>query len=334
VSPTYVTRAPLNLDALDLAILREMYRDRAVNLAGIDPRLNATQVAHRLRVGRARVAARLRAWKESGFLRRYDVWLNPALLGWPGAWVGVRVEHPRQKADVMRRLGLVDGAVGGMEFLGDWVSVAIVGPDEASIARRVDLLRGLAGVREVEPPVFWQALPPRRPLTSLDIRIVRALRERPTATLSETARRVGVSPRTMTRKYADLVNDRAVWFVPIFDFTATPHPVVSLSLLVDDGVSKDSVARTLRRRFPLVLDFSTAGLGPDLPAESQIFFVVLASAASLEDLAHFAETIEGVKGVETYVFVRMFAFPDWFDRHLETMPPPPSRPPPSRRAAP
>jgi len=294
----------VDADALDIAILREMYRERAVNLAGIDPRLNATQVAHRLRVGRARVAGRLKAWKESGFLRRYDVWVNPALLGWVGAWVAVRVDHPRLKADLFRRVGLVDGVVGGMEFLGDWVSIA------------------LAGVREVDAPVPWRPASPKRPLTPLDLRIIRALRERPTANLSETARRVGVSTRTMTRKYADLVSDWAVWFVPVFDFTCINQPVVSLNLLVQEDTPRDAVARTLRSRFPLVLDFSTVGAGPQLPSENQIFFVILRSAASLEDLTHFVETIDGVRGVEPFVIVRMYAFHEWFDRHLATLFPP------------
>jgi hypothetical protein len=75
----------------------------------------------------------------------------------------------------------------------------------------------------------------------------------------------------------------------------------------------------LRRRFPMALDFSSAGFTPTLPPENLIFFVVLSSAASLEDLTHFVETIEGVLGAEAYVFVRMYAFHDWFDRHLETL---------------
>jgi DNA-binding Lrp family transcriptional regulator len=316
-----VPRGEADPDALDLAILREMYRDGAVNLAGIDPRLNATQVAHRLRIGRARVAARLKWWRDSGFLQRYDVWLNPALLGWHGAWVAVRVDHPRVKADLFRRIALVDGVVSAFDFLGEWVSVALVASDSISLERRVNLLRGLSGVREVEPPVLWRAPAPRRRLTPLDIRVIRALRERPTATLSETAHRVGISTRTMTRKYSELVNDWAVWFVPVFDFTALAHPVISLNLVVRPGTPHESVARSLRRRYPLVLDFSTLGVAPEVPPENLVFFVVLQSAALIEDLSHFVETIEGVEMVEPFVMVRTHAFREWFDRHLETMVP-------------
>lgn len=321
MSRAAVIRTSVELAALDIEILREMYRERAVSLAGIDPRLNATQVARRLRVGRARVASRLKAWEASGFLQRYDVWLNPVLLDWTGAWLSVRVDHPRSKGQLFRRLSLVDGAISALEFLGEWLSVAMVAPDERTLARRVELLRSLTGVREVETPFPWSPERPRRSISPLDLRIIRALRERPTARLSDTARRVGISTRTMTRKYADLVNDRAVWFVPVFDFTAIAQPVVSLNLTVDSTLTREVVARALRRRFPLLLNSSTTDAGVPLSPKLLIFFVVLNSAAQLDDLTHYAGRIEGVLDVETFVMVRMYAFHEWFDRHLDTLRP-------------
>jgi DNA-binding Lrp family transcriptional regulator len=314
-----VTDPPLTPEPLDLDILREMYREGAVNLAGIDPRLSATRIAKRLRVGRARVAGRLKAWDATGFLLRYDVWLNPALFGWHGAWVSVRVDHPRVKPDLFAHLALVDGAISALEFLGEWVTVGLVAPDPESLDRRAGLMRGLAGVRGVEPPVPWRGPAPKRELTTLDVRIVRALRERPTATLSDTARRVGISTRTMTRRYSELVDGLAVWFVPVFDFRAISYPVVSLSLNVGPGVGPENVTRRIRARFPLTLGFQTAELGPELGDGGQLLFVMPPSAAHLEDLEQFVRSIEGVVEFEANVMVRMHSFPAWFDRHLESL---------------
>ncbi len=325
--PAAVVTQPLDID-----MLREMYREGAVNLAGIDPRLNATRIAHRLHVGRARVAARLKVWREAGFIRRYDVWLNPALLGWQGAWLSLRVDHPRLKPELFRRLGLVDGVVSALDFVGDWISVGLIAPDDATVHRRVSLLRELAGVGEVEGPASWNSPVPKRPLSPLDLRIVRALRERPTASLGETARRVGISTRTMTRRYSDLVEDWAVWFVPVFDFTALISPVASLSLVVQPGTAQDTVVRALRKRFPLVLESRRGGIDFPGGAETIVLFVTLPSAASVEDLHRFAESISGVLGVEQLTMVRMHAFPEWFDRQLEALMAPIDRPSKSRRA--
>jgi DNA-binding Lrp family transcriptional regulator len=306
-------------EGLDIAVLREMYRGGTVNLAGIDPRLNATRIAQNLGVGRARVAGRLRWWKESGFLRTYDVWLNPALFGWNGAWIAIRVDHHQAKPELFRRLGLVDGVVSGLDFLGNWISVAMVAPDLASVERRLGVIRGLVGVAEVDTPVPWPILEPKRPLTPLEIRIVRALRAEPTATLSDTARRVGISTRTMTRRYSELLEDSKVWFVPVFDFTALNVPVVSLNVRIRGGTAPELVGRRIRSRFALTLDFSSAPAGADPSARDLGFYVLLPSAANLEELEQLAASIEGVEHVESYVLVRMHDFPAWFDQHLDAI---------------
>jgi DNA-binding Lrp family transcriptional regulator len=319
-----VTATPLNPDALDIALLREMYRGGAVNITGIDPRLNATRMASHLRVGRARVAARLKAWSDSGLLVRYEVWLNPALIGWRGAAVNIRVEHPRAKPGLLSHLGMVEGAVLGMEFLGDWVTVALVIPDEAALERRVALIRGLSGVKEVEEPILWPILEPKRQLSSLDIRIVRALRERPTATLSEVAQRVGISTRTMTRRYSALIDSLAVWFVPIFDFRAISYPLVALRVGLRPETDGEHVVRQVTARFPLTLTFRDplAGLTP----RSEVnLFVMPPSAAHLEDMEQFVSSIKGVLDLEMNIMIRLHSFRAWFDQHLETMAPSPGQ---------
>ena len=280
--------------------------------------MNATRIAHNLHVGRARVAARLRAWKRSGLLRQYDVWLNPGLIGWTGAAVNIRVDHPRVKSTLFSRLEMVDGAVMAMEFLGDWVTLALVAPDSAALERRVALLRGLTGVREVEPPIPWPVLEPRRKLTPLDIRIVRALRDRPTATLSEAARRVGISTRTMTRRYSALIDDWAVWFVPIFDFRAITYPLVTLQAVVRSEVDNETVIRAISRRFPLTLAFRDPIVGPGISSHVNIF-VMPPSAAHLEDLEQYVSSIKGVVELEMHIMIRLHSFRSWFDSHLDAL---------------
>ena len=316
-----MTKHDLLPDALDMDILREMYRGGAVNIAGVDPRLNASRIAHRLKIGRARVAARLSRWRETGFLRQYDVWLNPAILGWVGAALGVRLANRLDKTAMFRRLSLVDGVVMAIDYLGDWVGLTIVAPDTEELARRVRLIGGLSGVAEVEGPVPWHVPAPRRKLTPLDVRIVRALRDGPTSTLSAIARKVGISTRTMTRRYSALVEDWVVWFVPVFDFTVTPHPVVSMTVTLRPGTAPETVAHSLRERFPLSLNFRSPIARPEVPPEWLAFYVTLPSVAALEELEGVARSLPGVLDVELLVMIRILSFRDWFDRQLDRLTP-------------
>lgn len=307
-------------DELDFAILQAMYRNGAVNLAGIDPRLNATRVAKTLRIGRSRVAARLRWWRESGFLRKYAVWPNPAHLGWLGAGSSVRVDHPRTKPGLFERLALIDGVVSGLDFVGEWIGVSLVAPDRRAIERRLELIRHFAGVREVDPPQWWRVPEPKQPLTPLELRIVMALRAQPTAALSAIARQVGISTRTMTRRYTRLLEDWSVWFVPVFDFTAFPVPIVAVTAQLREGADGGAVGRVIREHFPLTLGSASSVVGPEwTPGNYALFFVALPSAARLDELQRVTESAEGVVGAESYLLVRVYEFPEWFDHQLKEM---------------
>lgn len=319
-------------DALDFDIFREMYRSGGVSIAGIDPRLNPSQVAGRLRVSRARVAARLAEWTRTGLLERYDVWPNPALFDRVGFSVDVRLTERSEKAAVVERAALIDGAVGGIEFAGEWVTLQFLAHRPEDAARIALLLRGLSGVSEVLPTIPWRRLEPARALSPLDRRIVRVLRGHPTDPLSEIARRVGVSTRTITTRYGQLVEDLAVWFVPVFDFRALAPPVVAVNAQLTDGAQRPALARAIRRSYPNSLELLSAGFGPELPPDVAVFFVLTPSAAAVDDLEGFVRAAARLRSLELLTLVRVLTFPETFDRLLADGPVGPVRPRPAPRA--
>jgi len=299
---------------IDIDILREMYRSGGVTVAGVDPRLKANRIAERLKVSRARVDSRLKEWTRYGLLQRFDVWPNPALFGLIGFTADLRLTDRFQKDEVIDRIGLVDGAVGGIDLAGDWISAQFVVPNEAEARRRTELLRGLAGIAEVGAPILWARLDPTRGLTPLDLRIVRVLREYPTQPLSTIARHVGVSTRTITTRYGQLVDDLAVWFVPVLDFRALAQPVVSVNVNLSETANHELVSRSFRKAFPQSLEFVRTGFGPILPDRVAVFFALCPSAARVEELEGFLRGLPGVDSVEAMLMIRIFSFPGTFDR--------------------
>lgn len=301
---------------LDLEILRVMYTGTGVSISGIDPRLNASRVAQQLGVSRARVAARLRAWTEYGFLRRYDVWPNPYLFELTGATFDVRVADRLAKEEALARIGLVPGAVGGIDFLGDWLAATFVLPREGDPRRVAALLRGLAGIAEVGEAVPWAPPSSDRTLSPLEHRIVRVLRQFPTASLSSIARHVGVSTRTITARYARLLDEHAVWFVPELDFRALTEPVLAVNLRFDSVNHRDSFDRAIARAYPHSLAFRRTQFGPVLPETLASYFVVVSSAARVEHLESWIRSNPGVAERELLTMRRTFSFPETFDRLL------------------
>jgi len=303
-------------EKIDTDILREMFRSRDITIAGIDPRLNANRIAARLKVSRARVDSRLKKWTKSGFLRRFDVWPNPALVDRIGFTVDVRVSDRLHKEEVFQRVGFIDGAAGGLDLVGEWVSLQFVVPSEADIQRSASLLRGISGIAEVENPIPWERLTPARPLTPLDRRIVRALRRYPTHPISGIARLVGVSTRTVTTRYGHLLDDLAVWFVPEWDFRVLAQPVALVNLLLEDTARRTVVSRSVREAFPHSFEFVRVGFGPKIPDRVLEFFLLLPGPAWVEEAERSLRRIPSVESVELLVLVRTLSFPETFDRFL------------------
>jgi hypothetical protein len=142
------------------------------------------------------------------------------------------------------------------------------------------------------------------------------LRARPRDSLSSIARHVGVSTRTITTRYGQLVDDLAVWFVPVLDFRALAQPVVSLSLQLGEDGDRESLFRSLRRAYPQSLEFVRTAFGPVLPDRTAVFFVLCPSAASVEELEAFVRHSPGVAGLEVLTLIRILSFPETFDRLL------------------
>jgi DNA-binding Lrp family transcriptional regulator len=309
---------PLRATPFDLDILREMYPRRGVEISGIDPRLNANRIAARLGVSRARVSARLRQWKEAGFVARYDVWPNPLLFGLNGGTLEVRVDHLAQKPEVIERIALVPGAIAGIDYLGDWFTATFALPIGEPVARTAALLRSLSGVAEVVNAVSWAGGAPPKPLSPLELKIVRALRRFPTDSLTSIAHHVGVSTRTITARYGRLLDERRVWFLPVFDFRALAEPVLAVSVEFGTIPERSQFSRAILRTYPNTLEFVRAPLGPSQPEQLGTYFVVGTSAAQVDDIVRWVHRYPGVKWYDTATLVRTLLFSDTLDRLIAT----------------
>ena len=125
----------------------------------------------------------------------------------------------------------------------------------------------------------------------IEVRIVQCLRSNPTATLAETSRRVGISVRTLTRKYSFLIEQSIVWFEPLFDFRAVANSVVVLDAILHKGAEPAGITRRLRSRFPLLLELASTAGAPETKFELFEWAVVLPTSSRIDDLQRFASSL-------------------------------------------
>lgn len=305
------------MDDLDFAILREMWRDRAMSAEGLDPRLSAEAIARKLRVGRTTVRARFKAWQRQGFLLGYIVVPNPALFGVSGAGQNVRIDDPRAKPKVLESLGLVDGVMVVFDYVGPWVAVSYAVESESALARRVKLVEHLPGVSATEPPIRLRKPPATMDPSPLDWRILAALHEKPTATLKELAASLDISLKTMVRRYQALVRANAVWFHADLDYAKCGGVLTRFILTLDSTASRTDIVEALRARYPRLIE-SVVPFDPPPEFTTRFAEVVVHfdAVGETEEATRVALGLPGVRDAEVLYPLRIRLLGSWFDEQI------------------
>lgn len=304
-----------SVDEVDVRILREMLRAKPFFWGALDPRVSADDIARRLDLARTTVHARIRQWERDGFLRRREYVPHPGLFGFGLAGGAIRVEDAASKPRALDALSLVPGAFSALDHVGEWIAVCFVRESQAALDRRLALVRALPGVSEVTPCPPLGIVPQREHrLTSLDWRVMGALRAHPEQSVKQSARGLKVSPKTFTRHYTALCETKALWFVPSVDFTKTQGTVARLVLQMTEGADR-AAALARFERFPHLMDVVDAKR--ILPhAESFDIYVLLPNAGAVEDLLATARAITGVNAADALFPRSWTCYPAWADDEL------------------
>lgn len=306
-----------DMDALDLAILRELSRGKVFWWGGLDPRVSTEVLARRLKVAGSTVRARLAGWEESGFLRGYDVIPNPRLFGARLAGGALRVEHPGLKARVLDDLALVDGVKGAIDHVGPWIVFILISQNERDLERVRRLLQRLPGVAEVSKCESYEGPATTAIPSPLDWRLLAALRATPQARVNEIASRMGVSARTFTRRYEALVKHNAVLFWLLLDFGRSSGVVARVIVEVAEGVRTREVAAALRERFPDAMELWTP---TDVGGPDELDLVLHRhSVPAMEDATLEIMGIPGVASAEALYPRGVRAYPDWVESRISAV---------------
>lgn len=288
-----------------------------MSMEGLDPRLSTETIARNLRVGRTTVQSRLKTWRQVGFLLGYLVIPNPDLFGAASAGQNLRIDDPRRKPRVLESLELVDGVLVVFDHVGPWIAVSYAVESESALARRVKLVENLPGVSATEPAFSVRVPQATIVPTGLDWRIIAALRATPMASLKAVADQVGISFRTLARRYQALIRANAVWFHADLDYTRFGGVLTHFILTLDPAASRDSILDGLRSRYPRLLENLVAYGAPSEFLARFLEVMVHFEAAGEEDEAtRFMLNLSGVQEVEALHPTRTWVLRPWFDERI------------------
>lgn len=310
------------MDALDASILREMWRGQSLIWGGLDPRLGAPQIAERIGVDRTTVWSRLKAWREEGFLVRQEVVPNPGLFG-AGVAVGdIIVEDPLERDAVLDALQLVDGVLCGLDQVGETTLLVYALESQPALERCRRLVGQLPGVDEVS-----MCLPFEPPTTDLepsrtDWRLLAALRELPGQPLHEVADHAGISRRTLTRRYGELLDANAIWSFPALDFTCYRDAVMARFVVLLPGQAEvPGFVNACQRDLEAMVWWDAMeeiSNQVELDEAWVDVYCHLSSAAQVEEVERWLLGLDHVSGVETFFPRSWFVVAPWFDERIAT----------------
>jgi DNA-binding Lrp family transcriptional regulator len=308
------------MDPLDLGILRELSRDQVVWFGRPDPRFSLAEIGRELHVDRTTVAARLRRWQNQGFLRGHEVVPSPGLFGASVAGGTLRVDRPTDKPRVLEELALIPGLLSAVDHVGPWVALLLAFDTREGLERSRRLLARTAGVSEVSPCVPLRTPEPAMAPSPSDWAVLRALRVDPRRPASEVARAVGLSTKTLARRMERLVAGRAVWYLPLLDFTRFTGATFARFLIVlRPGADGPAVAREAARLLPQItylVDLADLAEETQGPALLDVGAYV-DSLGLAEDAQRELQASPSVDDVEILYPRRFYLFGSWFDERLE-----------------
>lgn len=304
------------MDATDLAIYRELTRGRVFFWASLDPRISAERIAEKLGLGANTVRARLKGWRESGFLQRTEVLPHPALLGLKLGSGSIRVDDVRAKPTVLEDLALVPGALASLDHVGCWMAFSVLGESDAALDRVRRLAAKLPGVDEVTPCRALAPPPPARALKRLDWEIMRALRAAPDQPLRKIAATVGITPKTFGKRYGDLVRDRAALFIPVIDPGSLAGVVARYVVIPRAGADRAKILARARALDRLMDAFDASSIVP-MPDPLIDVWLHLENPHAAEEMQREILAWPEVEGVELVFPVRQAFFTGWLDEVIE-----------------
>ena len=272
-------------------------------------------IAQHLGVEPETVKARLARMEEAGFIRFYQVYPNFRHLGLEDSAYLFRVPDDDRKAEAIRRVEPVDGLVEIHNFLGPEMCVDLSYRSPHDLSRKLRLLSDFTG--DAAPDRFYDRRMPEvtRTLTPLDWRILKSLRHRARRPLAEVADEVGVSLKTVRRRYDRMAREGSFFVVPAVD------PGKAAGILLYELLfytTPDADESTVRRILQALEERYIYHYAPASQALGNFDALLYAeSAGEIEEMRQRARAIPEVVKVVPLVFRSWAEYTNWIDAAID-----------------
>jgi DNA-binding Lrp family transcriptional regulator len=300
------------MDQLDFKIFKSMgYRPYGPN-AGDLSRLNPWVIAKKVGADGKTVKTRLNKMIRSGFIKYFQIYPNYRLLGINDSAYAFRLDDVLDKNDIIDRCSLVDGVTEIHNFIGTILCIDFTYQDSRDESRRLDLFRNLT--RCDTPVKFYDRYMPEVDvnLNHIDWQIIKALRYDAFKPLSKIARELGLTAKTVRKRFERMAQNNAVIIVPIINPSEIPDTITHTILLYPSPSEREEVVQKALEIFEdsCFLVF-TSSVG-----NTMICLAARTLAETEENLIR-ARKIKGMMDAKLLVLREIKEYTQWIDSAID-----------------
>lgn len=291
-------------DKIDTAILRELMSPHSLQW---DVRKSLAEIAERVPVDEDTVRRRLQKFYDTGFVKRWELVVNPSLLGFRGSVAEIATYSSQEKESLLARIKQTDGVRWIFNYYGDGLAAIFFHQDESAQEDAMDLISPASGKVEISD---WSVPPSNIKLSATDWKLVWNLRREPRKSYASLAKEVGMSTRTAMRRIARMSEAKAFFLDADLDVRMMKGVLpCDVRVWCDDPASKKKVRQRLLSELENIV--YTNEQTPEL-----YFVVACGTVAEADDMQKRVSQMEGVRRARTRIVQERFSVTKWFDDQL------------------
>jgi len=292
---------------LQLKILKEL---SSMSTFGLYLRPTYSDVAKKLGIDEETVRVRVRQAERAGTVIRWQVEINPHVLGREATSVILNVDDPSKKDSIISQIKLIDEVVFIMDFYEKPLRIHFYHENDQDRERKLDLIKSICGDKN---PTYWQLgfAPVSAKLKKTDWQIMKALRRDSLLSNLEVAKEIGVSARTVKRRVSFMTEARAIYTHTVGNIKRVPG--MAYLFLVDcaNERKKREIDEQIRSRLDNAIFEDTFN------KQYSIYAAVFHNMGEADEMYRWIKSLEGAEKTRTYVIREMLSIRDWINNEIE-----------------
>jgi len=232
------------LDELDAKILRALISESGIAQSSALVKSSLKAIADRLGADDMTVYNRYKKLQESGSMSKWQIFVNPTFFGYRALDVMAYVQPESGKADMIRKIRLIQGVFVMLNFYGKALKIIMVYDSEESRSRAVELISRITNAERITSSRMVTPVSKTERIIETDVAIIRAFSDDARKSPVLLAKELGLSTRTVRNRVEKLRRENTIFTLPNLNLGGIPGSIaVYLSYTYSNREAKGSVDR-------------------------------------------------------------------------------------------